>query len=69
MAKAVSGYSHNGLPYNRLGDGPKPLVVFEGLTFEHSPKASMMAHSYDFLALTTLLPSCCADPTLPPGTR
>jgi pimeloyl-ACP methyl ester carboxylesterase len=50
MAKTISGYSHNGLPYNRLGDGPLPLVVFEGLTFEHSPQASVMSHSYEFLA-------------------
>jgi hypothetical protein len=33
-----SGYFHNGLPYNRAGHGPKPLVIFQRLMFENKPQ-------------------------------
>ena len=41
MAQADSGYFANGLPYNRLGNGPRTLVVFTGLAFENKPMAGM----------------------------
>lgn len=28
-----------GLPYNRLGQGPRPLVIFQGLMFENKPQS------------------------------
>jgi len=45
-----SGSFRNGLPYNRLGNGPKPLIVFQGLTFEHKPQSAMAVAMYRFLA-------------------
>jgi pimeloyl-ACP methyl ester carboxylesterase len=41
--KGDRGYSHNGLPYNRLGDGPRTLVIFQGLAFENKPLTGLMA--------------------------
>jgi pimeloyl-ACP methyl ester carboxylesterase len=37
-----------GIPYNKLGKGQRPLVVFQGLMFEHKP-SSFMALPYRFL--------------------
>jgi hypothetical protein len=34
-----SGYFHNDLPYNRVGHGSKPLVIFQGLMFENKPQS------------------------------
>jgi len=33
----ITGYSANGLPYACFGDGPRSLVVFDGLDFRHKP--------------------------------
>jgi len=32
-----SGFTRDGLPYNRLGDGPRTAVAFPGLNFENRP--------------------------------
>lgn len=39
MAKTEveTGYSKSGLPYARIGSGPRNLIVFEGLSFDHKP--------------------------------
>ena len=44
MAKrrTITGYSHNGLPYARIGNGDRNLVVFEGLDFQHKPPSGIM---------------------------
>jgi pimeloyl-ACP methyl ester carboxylesterase len=34
---APAGYTRNGIPYNRYGDGPRTMVAFEGLLFENRP--------------------------------
>jgi hypothetical protein len=34
-SKATAEYFRSGLPYNRSGPGPRPLVVFQGLLFEN----------------------------------
>jgi pimeloyl-ACP methyl ester carboxylesterase len=44
-----SGYFRSGLPYNRLGEGPRPLVIFQGLLFENKPQAGMLVSGYKFL--------------------
>jgi len=52
--EAPSGHTRNGLPYNRLGDGPDVLVVFQGLTFENAPMHGLEARftmpMYSFLS-------------------
>jgi pimeloyl-ACP methyl ester carboxylesterase len=39
--KITTGYSSNNLPYMKMGDSPRTLVVFEGLNFNHKPPAGM----------------------------
>ena len=43
MAKreVTTGYSKNGLPYARIGSGPRNLVIFEGLNFNHKPPSGL----------------------------
>jgi pimeloyl-ACP methyl ester carboxylesterase len=45
-SKAVAGYFHNGLPFNRVGRGPRNLVIFQGLVFENRPLPVWMARLY-----------------------
>lgn len=54
MAKSqeTAGYFRSGLPYNRLGHGPRILVVFQGLVFENKPLTRLsagMLGTYSFL--------------------
>jgi pimeloyl-ACP methyl ester carboxylesterase len=44
MAKleVTTGYFKNGLPYTRIGSGPRKLVIFEGLNFSHKPPSGLM---------------------------
>jgi pimeloyl-ACP methyl ester carboxylesterase len=44
--QAPAGYFNSGLPYNRFGHGPRPLVVFQGLTFENKPFSGLMARLF-----------------------
>ena len=37
----TTGYSENGLPYVKIGEGKKNLVVFAGLNFFHKPPTGM----------------------------
>jgi len=48
MSRARSGYFRSGIPYGRLGQGSRPLVVFQGMLFENQPQAAM-ARAYRFL--------------------
>ena len=41
--KAAMGYFNSGLPYNRFGNGPRNLVVFQGLGFENKPLSGLAA--------------------------
>lgn len=43
-----AGYTHNGLPYNRLGSGSRPLIVFQGLVFENKPTSERMARFFSW---------------------
>ena len=45
----AAGYFQSGLPYNRLGHGPRPLVVLQGLMFENKPQAGFMSGMYKSL--------------------
>ncbi|HUT96941.1 MAG TPA: alpha/beta hydrolase [Dehalococcoidales bacterium] len=36
-----TGYSQNGLPYVRIGNSSRKLVVFSGLDFEHRPPSGL----------------------------
>jgi len=50
----AAGHFRGGLPYNRIGRGPRPLVVLQGLMFENRPmsgiSARFIAAPYESLA-------------------
>jgi pimeloyl-ACP methyl ester carboxylesterase len=70
-AKDDRGYSHNGLPYNRLGDGPRTLVIFQGLAFDNKPLTGLMAmlflSPYTVLAKDFTMYVVMRKPGLPDG--
>jgi pimeloyl-ACP methyl ester carboxylesterase len=43
---AIAGYFHNGLPYNRVGHGPRTLILLQGLLFENKPLPPPLAWLY-----------------------
>jgi pimeloyl-ACP methyl ester carboxylesterase len=46
-SNASAGYFHNGLPYNRVGHGPRTLVIFQGmLQVENKPLPARMTWLY-----------------------
>jgi hypothetical protein len=49
LAAANTGTFRSGLPYQRLGRGTRPLVIFPGLVVEHKPRAAMGLQMYRFL--------------------
>ena len=49
MTEKATGYFRSGLPYTRLGRGPRPLVVFQGLMFENKPQPGFMILGYGSL--------------------
>ncbi len=66
-SKPKSGYFRSGLPYNRLGEGPRPLVVFQGLLFENKPQAGMLVSGYKFLEADYTVYVVLRKPDLPAG--
>jgi pimeloyl-ACP methyl ester carboxylesterase len=41
--RANTGYFRNGCPYSRMGRGPEPFVIFQGLEFENKPPSRLVA--------------------------
>jgi pimeloyl-ACP methyl ester carboxylesterase len=66
MALRNVGYFSSGLPYRRSGHGPRPLVILQGLTFEHKPQAVMLM-MYKFLENDYTLYGVLRKPGLPLG--
>ena len=66
LSTAKSGYFRSGLPYNRAGQGPRPLVIFPGLTFENKPQFGML-FLYRFLENDYTLYSVLRKPGMPQG--
>ena len=65
--KKNAGYFPSGLPYNRLGRGPRPLVIFQGLSFENKPQPGMASWMYRFLGEDYTVFSVLRRPGLPQG--
>ena len=69
--QATTGASHNGLPYNRVGLGPRTLVAFPGLLFENKAltglSARMMLSRYSFLQAEYTTYVVSRKPGLPHG--
>ena len=69
--RAATGYSRNGLPYNRLGSGPRTLVVFQGGVFENKPATGLLSqilvNPYNFLGKDFTVYVVLRRPGLPQG--
>jgi pimeloyl-ACP methyl ester carboxylesterase len=69
--KVINGYSANGLPYACFGNGPRNLVVFDGLNFRHKPPSGAtlrMTYGYlEGLASSYRVYIVGRRPGLPPG--
>jgi hypothetical protein len=63
----AAGYLRSGLPYNRLGRGPRPLVVIQGLAFENKPQPRLATAMFRFLGEDYTVFSVLRKPGLPPG--
>ena len=55
---APAGLTRNGLPYNRLGDGPRTAVVFSGLNLTESKPLTGMEARFMLAFYEPLLPEC-----------
>ncbi len=60
-------FSKSGLAYNRLGKGPKPLIVFQGLLMENKPTSESMINFYKFLGQEYTVFVVLRRPGLPKG--
>lgn len=71
QSQKTAGYFRSGLPYNRLGRGPRTLVVFQGLLFENKPltglSARLMLSTYNFLLKDYTTYVVTRKPGLPDG--
>jgi len=69
--KAKTGYSKNGLPFFRLGNSPRVIVVFNGLDFENKPPSGLQLRfntgEYKKLAEEFTVYSVGRKPNLPEG--
>jgi pimeloyl-ACP methyl ester carboxylesterase len=66
-SQPAAGHFRSGLPYNRLGHGPRPLVVVQGLTFENKPQPGLATAMYRFLGQDYTVFSVVRRPGLPQG--
>jgi len=69
--RAITGYSANGLPYACFGNGPRNLLVFDGLDFRHKPPSGIVLRmTYGYLrglANDHRIYIVSRRPGLPPG--
>ena len=65
------GYFRGGMPYNRFGYGPRPLVIFQGLDFANRPLSGFMekqtVSTYKFLEPVYTCYLVTRRPGLPKG--
>jgi pimeloyl-ACP methyl ester carboxylesterase len=69
--KVTTGYFKKNLPYIRIGDSPRNLVIFGGLDFDHKPPSGltlrMMANYFKRLAQGFTVYMVSRKPGLPAG--
>lgn len=66
-ARPAAGYFPCGIPYNRFGRGPRPLVIIQGLLFENKPQSSLVNAMYSFLRDDYTVWSVLRKPAMPLG--
>ena len=62
-----SGYFQTGHPFNRTGEGPRDLIVFQGLMFENKPQPIWFTRSYKFLTDHFTVYEVLRKPGMPAG--
>lgn len=67
MTSPASGYLPCGVPYCRVGRGPRPLVNFQGLLFENTPPSRFLAGAYRFLGEDYTVYVVLRKPGMPHG--
>jgi pimeloyl-ACP methyl ester carboxylesterase len=67
MSEPSSGYFSGGLPYNRFGNGPRPLVIFQGLVSAHKPQSRLASWTYNGLGKDYTVYNVVRKPGLPKG--
>jgi len=65
--EASSGFLRSGMPFNRLGHGPRPLVIFQGLVFENKPQPGLTNSWYTFLGNDYTVYAVLRKPGMPRG--
>ncbi len=63
----AAGYFACGMPFNRLGNGPRPLLIVQGLLFENKPQSGWMVGTYKFLARDYTTFVVLRKPNMPAG--
>jgi pimeloyl-ACP methyl ester carboxylesterase len=66
-ARPAAGYFRCGLPYNRIGDGPRTALVLQGLLPENRPQPSWSVRMYRFLGREYTVYVVLRRPGLPQG--
>lgn len=67
QSDAKAGYFRCGMPYNRLGHGTRPLIIFQGLMFENKPQSGMTLQMYKFLGNDYAVYAVLRKPGMPHG--
>lgn len=69
--ESATGYSKNNLPYLKMGNAPRTLVIFDGFNFDHRPlsgmAASMAAGNYGIFTESFTVYVATRKPNLPEG--
>lgn len=65
--KPKSGYFKNGLAFNCSGNGPRDLIVFQGLFFENKPQPILFSRAYKFLWEKYTVYEVLRKPGMPEG--
>ncbi|MGD9131172.1 MAG: alpha/beta hydrolase [Candidatus Bathyarchaeota archaeon] len=69
--KPTTGYFENGIPYLRIGNASRTLVIFDGLNFENKPPSGLqlrwVAGDYKEMAKEYTVYSVNRKPDLPKG--
>jgi pimeloyl-ACP methyl ester carboxylesterase len=66
-SRPPAGHFRCGLPYNRTGDGPRTLLVLQGLLPENKPQPGWSVRMYRFLGREYTVYTVLRRPGLPQG--
>ena len=71
ILEVTKSYFRKGLPYTRIGSGPRTVIIFEGLSFNHKPPSGLMlrmvSNSFKLFAEDFTVYMVGRKPSLPAG--